>query len=196
MSDNLKIWNLLAVTDPAYTKPFKRKGGFSGTDISPTYRQKVMTEAFGVCGHGWGWEIQDRWKDDGCVYVQVNVWTLTADGQKGWTGPQIGGTEIGRLNDESYKMATTDAFGKCVAALGVAADVYSGQFDDSKYQRQAGIVHAERQWDMSLAGIEAMLKESGADIKAVRKKVQESKPPTHVLANLKDLFERAENGDL
>lgn len=37
-------------------------------------------------------------------------------------------------NDEGYKMAITDALGTAVKMLGVAADVYAGKWDGSKYR--------------------------------------------------------------
>lgn len=46
-----------------------------------------------------------------------------------WTGPQIGGTVMTRTPDEAYKMAITDALGKCFAQIGLGADVYMGEFD-------------------------------------------------------------------
>lgn len=142
---NIRHWARLQVTDPKHTKPFKKAGGFSGTDISPAYRIQRLTEEFGPCGQGWGYTIQDRWREqfparDGeppkdFVFVQLSLW-WSEDGERYETGPQIGGTEAGRTPDEAYKMAVTDALGKCALLLGVAADVYLGFFDGSKYQRQ------------------------------------------------------------
>ena len=37
-------------------------------------------------------------------------------------------------NDEGYKMAVTDALGTAMKMLGVAAEVYLGNFDGSKYR--------------------------------------------------------------
>jgi hypothetical protein len=39
-------------------------------------------------------------------------------------------------SDEGYKMATTDALGTAMKMLGVAAEVYAGNFDGSKYINQ------------------------------------------------------------
>jgi len=199
---NTKVWDYLSVTDPKYTKQFRRKGGFSGTDISPTFRQKVMTELFGVAGHGWGWEIERCWEANNCVFVQLNVWTRlpgsegnSTDG-RGWVGSQIGGTEIGRTPDESYKMAVTDAFGKCCAALGVGADVYSGQFDDSKYQRSAANVHEKRDidhWSYTLDELEQIIGKCSTshDLEKLHRKVANSNPPSSVHKKLKALFDKA-----
>ena len=52
----------------------------------------------------------------------------------------MGGTTLIKLgkgallpNDEGYKMAVTDALGTALKMLGVAADIYMGKFDGSKY---------------------------------------------------------------
>jgi hypothetical protein len=133
---NNTIWDSVSKTDPKFTKNFKRGGGFGGTDINPAYRLKRMTEQFGICGVGWGWVTERVWREDyagsAFVFAQVNVWT---GDRVNLTGSQIGGTDASRTPDESYKMAITDALGKCFLALGVAADVYLGEFD-SKYSRE------------------------------------------------------------
>ena len=137
-----EIWKELSPVAAGAAKKFKRAGGFSGTDINPQWRMKRMTEVFGPVGLGWGYEIEDRWSEtitqgDGQVtiaYVQLRAWwvDLNGDGEKGnrrYTGSQIGGTSMKRTPDESYKMAITDALGKCLAQLGLAAEVYLGEFD-------------------------------------------------------------------
>lgn len=149
---NVRHWLKLCKTDPNHTKPFRKAGGFSGTDISPAYRIQRLTEEFGPCGQGWGYAIHERWRetfpvkrknakgdyestDKDFVFVQLSLWWT--DGEDRYeTGPQIGGTECTEAPDEAYKMAVTDALGKCALLLGVAADVYLGFFDGSKYQRQ------------------------------------------------------------
>ncbi len=138
--ENSKLWDKLKTPPEKYTKKFRKAGGFSGTNIDPTWRAQVMTEVFGPVGKGWGWEIQDRWREEyhseegeaWYVFVQVRVWYLI-DGEECWTGPQIGGTDT-RIPDEGYKMAITDALGKCLLSIGVGAAVYLGEFDN-KYGR-------------------------------------------------------------
>lgn len=146
---NTAIWDKVSHTDPAYTKKISGKK-FSGTDIKPAYRLKKMTEAFGPAGKGWGYEVQEHWRETvtarskgndipvECVFVMLRVWWSEDGGQtKYFTGSQIGGTETGMAVDEAYKMAITDALGKCLVDLGVCADVYLGEFgNDSKYSRQ------------------------------------------------------------
>ncbi len=148
---NLEIWTAVDKTDPKHTKKFTGAAGIPLRNIDPVYRMKRLTEQFGPCGVGWGWVIERTWRDafsntfydkesgehvtevKDCVYAQVYIWYVW-EGERRQTGPQIGGTETGRTPDESYKMAVTDAFGKCAVALGLCADVYLGEFDN-KYGR-------------------------------------------------------------
>jgi hypothetical protein len=39
-----------------------------------------------------------------------------------------------RPDDECFKMSMTDAVGKCLVQIGLGADIYLGQFEDSKYR--------------------------------------------------------------
>jgi len=142
---NLALWNRLKRTDPRSTKPFTRFG-FKGTQIDPTWRLQMMTEAFGPVGKGWGYEQLEWTVQERMVFVCVRIWYKDAEtGEICWTGPQWGGTEMMRRrrdgseepNDEAFKMSTTDAIGKCALQLGLAADVYMGQFDDSKYREES-----------------------------------------------------------
>lgn len=141
---NVRHWINLCKTDPNHTKKFTRAGGFSGTDISPAYRIQRLTEEFGPCGEGWGHVIHSRWRETfpgkngatECVFAEVSLWWKNEKGERCETGPQIGGTIADRTPDEAYKMAVTDAIGKCALFLGVAADVYLGWYDDAKYIRQ------------------------------------------------------------
>ncbi|HSK40198.1 MAG TPA: hypothetical protein VK943_10570, partial [Arenibaculum sp.] len=143
---NLSIWNQLQRTDPRATKPFTRAGGFRGTQIDPTWRLHMMTEMFGPVGRGWGYEQLEWTVVERMIFICVRVWYVDPEtGEKCWTGPQWGGTEIVRRNrdgterpdDECFKMSITDAVGKCLLQLGLAADVYLGQFDDSKYREES-----------------------------------------------------------
>jgi hypothetical protein len=146
-TENLYLWDRLKRTDPKATKPFQRAGGFRGTQIDPVWRIQMMTETFGPVGLGWGheqleWTIAER-----MVFICCRVWYIDPDTQtKCFTGPQWGGTELIRKNnrdgterpdDEAFKMSVTDAIGKCMLQIGLAADVYMGQFDDSKYRDES-----------------------------------------------------------
>lgn len=131
----------MATTDKNYTKDFKKAGGFGGTDINPQWRMRRMTEQFGPVGVGWGYEVKRTWREDfgniPFVFAEVVLWYYPSDADEtpAQTGPQIGGTDASRASDEAYKMAITDGLGKCMAQIGLAADVYLGEFD-TKYSRE------------------------------------------------------------
>jgi hypothetical protein len=149
---NTRFWDQLAATDRRYVKPIQGKR-YSGSNIRSEYRMKKMTEAFGPVGEGWGWVIDERWREDfpivvrdakgaertdsrPFVFVQLHVWWRT-DGEKHVVGSQIGGTAIdGNDADDAYKKAITDALGKCLATLGVCADVYLGEHDRPERERR------------------------------------------------------------
>lgn len=122
------------------------------TDINPQWRYEIMDEVYGPCGDGWKYEIVKLWDyptQDGTVlaFAQINVYVKTADG---WSDPipGLGGNTLVDMvkgynqgdpkrpkpNDEGYKMAITDALGTALKMLGVAADIYAGRWDGSKYR--------------------------------------------------------------
>ena len=119
------------------------------SDINPQWRYETMTNEFGPCGIGWKYEIVKTWTQDLSdgqimLFVEVNLYTFDLETDK-WSSPipSIGGDFVVEKdkngihgNDEAYKMATTDALGVAMKMLGVAADVYRGLANDSKYGRQ------------------------------------------------------------
>ena len=136
--ENTKLWNSVVDTPPEYLKEFKRAGGFAGKSIDPTYRIRKLTEVFGPVGKGWGFIQEDQWSDGGSgayvVYVRGHIWYML-DGERYMTNSHTGGTVCDRAPDEAYKMAETDALGKCCVDLGLSCDVYMGEHDGDKYQR-------------------------------------------------------------
>jgi hypothetical protein len=143
-NENLTLWERLSKTDPKHTKQFTRAGGFKGTAIKPMWAIRRATEEFGPIGNGWGFE-EDEHLTIPCVdgqtlvYVRARVW-YAQHGEAYWTGPQWGGDFVvksvkGELrpDDEAFKKALTDAVMKCLAYIGIGADVHMGQFDDQKY---------------------------------------------------------------
>lgn len=115
------------------------------TDINPQWRYKAMTEAFGLVGIGWKYEVRKLWTEQGAgaeklAFAQVAVYIKDGDA---WSDPieGIGGSRLVQLekgaavsNDEGYKMAVTDAFSTALKMLGVAADIYAGMWDGTKYK--------------------------------------------------------------
>ncbi len=147
MENNLKYYDALAQPPPSALRSIS--GGRIGgkTDINPQWRYKAMTEQFGPIGIGWKYAIDRLWlepADNGqvCAFSQINVWILVRDE---WSEaiPGIGGsmmTEMERnglhVSDECFKMATTDALSVALKMVGVAADIYAGHWDGSKYKNK------------------------------------------------------------
>ncbi len=120
------------------------------SDINPQWRYEALTNEFGACGVGWKYEIVETHTQEvpngnsGSLMVFVKINLYIKDGEE-WSAPipAYGGDMLIvqdkngiHGNDEAYKMATTDALGVAMKMLGVAADVYRGLANDSKYGRE------------------------------------------------------------
>lgn len=133
---NLAWWKSWEHVSPGMLKEIKG-GNLNGkSDINPVWRFKALTEAFGPCGIGWLVTEAERWKDEAAGEISVNVKVhlrIRIGGE--WSHPieGVGGSKLcgkGRgdgINDEAWKMATTDAISVACKALGMAADVYTGR---------------------------------------------------------------------
>lgn len=142
-SDNLELYNKVRNVPREAQKQFNN-GRFSGTDINPMWRIKELTNQFGICGVGWYYEIVDKSiepimaSDEIVANVEIKLY-IKVDGE--WSKPitGIGGSKLASqerkglyVNDEAYKMATTDAISVACKELGFGADVY-WQNDNDKY---------------------------------------------------------------
>lgn len=144
MNSNLSVWNKVSQAPSHFLKEIKFGYLKGKSDISPQWRLMAMTQAYGQVGHGWTYRIVRLWSEaaaDGNVMAFAEVAVKTkVDGEWGEEFWGIGGSTIVdknkngiQANDEGYKKATTDALGVAFKAVGVAADVYLGNFDGSKY---------------------------------------------------------------
>ena len=154
MSENTKIWDALAKTDPAHTKKFSRAGGFRGTSVKPIYTTHKMTEQFGPAGKGWGmsepvFQVVPA-GDQILVYCTVGLWW----GQRDQIVYGVGGDIVWGKNkngayvdDEAFKKSYTDALSNAMKQIGMSADIHMGQHDDDKYvsalREEFGNGHAE-----------------------------------------------------
>ncbi|WP_052185523.1 hypothetical protein [Treponema sp. OMZ 838] len=144
MMDAMEIYNKLS-RPPANMLRKITGGKLSGkTDINPQWRYKAMSETFGLVGIGWKYEIMRLWTEAGAGgevlgFAQVAVYVKTGDT---WGDPIIGvgGSKLVQLekgqlvsNDEGFKMAITDAFSTSLKMLGVAAAIYEGRWDGTRY---------------------------------------------------------------
>lgn len=145
MSDNLKIWNSVK-QPPAMALKTIGGGRLKGmTDIKPQWRYLAMTEQFGVCGVGWKYTVEKLWLEQGSndqivafanvlLFIKMNgAWS---DGVPGNGGSMFIAKESSGLHtsDEAYKMAITDALSTAMKLIGVAADVYMGGWNGSKFK--------------------------------------------------------------
>jgi hypothetical protein len=142
---DMKKWYAFSAVPPAYLKRIDFGTLKGKSDISPQWRIKAMTEVFGMCGEGWYHDLDKMWDQSGAngehmVFCKVNVYLKLDDGS--WSAPIVGiggNTTIDKnknglqANDEGWKMAYTDALGTAMKSIGVASEVYEGNWDGSKY---------------------------------------------------------------
>lgn len=139
--DNMQIYQRSRQVPDEAKKSFNN-GSFSGTDINPMWRIKMLTEMFGPCGIGWYYEViserAEQHNDMTMAIVDLNLY-IKVDGE--WSKPIYGTggntlvktTKQGpKSSDEGYKMALTDALSVACKALGIGADVYFEK-DKTKY---------------------------------------------------------------
>lgn len=167
--DNKQLWN--QVKRPPETALKTIGGGrLKGmTDINPQWRLEIMTEIFGQCGHGWGYNIDKLWTETGAnneilCFALVNVWYKFKGEDASWIHG-IGGHKLVmrekdgmQSNDEGYKMAVTDALSVALKALGVGADIYAGKWDGSKYKEEKQPEKPQKQpgdYDKALKAIQS-----------------------------------------
>ena len=135
MENYMEYYNKFAAV-PVEAQKSINAGRLKGmTDINPMWRIKVITEAFGMCGFGWKYEIVSQRLEAGdndsvCAFVDINLY-VKVDGEWSAPIPGIGGASYianernGKYtSDECFKMALTDALSVACKALGVGADVY------------------------------------------------------------------------
>lgn len=135
MENYMEYYNKFAAV-PVEAQKSINAGRLKGmTDINPMWRIKVLTEAFGMCGFGWKYEIVSQRLEAGdndsvCAFVDINLY-VKVDGEWSAPIPGIGGASYianernGKYtSDECFKMALTDALSVACKALGVGADVY------------------------------------------------------------------------
>lgn len=142
--DAMEIYNRLSHPPEDMLKKITGGKLAGKTDINPQWRYRVMTETFGLVGIGWKYEIIKLWTESGAggevlgfalVAVCVKQGEVWSDPIVGIGGSKLVQLEKGQLvsNDEGYKMAITDAFSTSLKMLGVAAAIYEGRWDGSKY---------------------------------------------------------------
>lgn len=135
--DNLKYYNMGRAVPQEAQKPFSN-GRFSGTDINPMWRIKMLTEMFGPAGIGWYVDnVVERSEEHGDTTISIVTLNLYVKVDGEWSKPiyGTGGNTLlrkGVASDEGYKMAYTDALSVACKALGIGADIWFAN-DKTKY---------------------------------------------------------------
>jgi len=149
---NKALWERVCVTDPAAVKPITGKQ-YSGNSPKPYWIVERLTDEFGPCGIGWGFQIInerfERFSDTDSLHVAVVRLWYVQDGKRGEL-EQIGQTKASyvtskgsfMLDEDAPKKSVTDALVKCASYLGFAGDIFSGRWDDSKY-----VAEARAEWE-------------------------------------------------
>ena len=174
--DNMELWRSVCVTDPRAVKPITGKQ-YKGNSPKPYWVIQRATEVFGPCGLGWGVQILserfERFGDEALHIAHVKVWYMQ-DGKR-CEIEQMGQTRAAYISaagkhivdEDAPKKSATDGMVKCLSMLGFAGDIFSGQWDDSKYVAWAAEETKRREMptitEKQAADIAALIQEVGAD---------------------------------
>lgn len=182
---NLLLWEKVRAV-PAEAKKKITGGRINGmTDINPTWRQKCLTENFGICGIGWKYVITDKRLEKGgnneiSAFVDIDLF-IKVDGQWSDAIPGTGGSSFVTneskglyTSDECFKMALTDAISVSCKALGIGADVYFEK-DATKYTQPEPKTGERPQETTQQALTEPQLKRLYAIAKAAGKTMDDVK---------------------
>lgn len=180
---NMKLWDSVCVTDPKAVKPITGKQ-YKGNSPNPYWIIQRATETFGPCGIGWGVVVAnerfERLTDTDVLHVAlVRVWYVQ-DGNRGEI-EQMGQTKASyktkdggtMVDEDAPKKSVTDGMVKCLSMLGFAGDIFSGQWDDSKYVQWAAEETARRETpslsDEQVSTIAALMSQTGTELPGLLK---------------------------
>lgn len=173
----MELWRSVCTTAPHAVKAITGKQ-YKGNSPKPYWLIQRATETFGPCGIAWGVTVVnerfERLTDTDVLHVAlVRVWYVQ-DGQRGEI-EQMGQTKASyrtkggetMVDEDAPKKSVTDGMVKCLSMIGFAGDIFSGQWDDSKYVEWAGQETARREHptidEKQSEDIEALIQEVGAD---------------------------------
>lgn len=143
---NKDFWDRAKTTDPSRVKPITGKP-YKGNSPQPYYIVERLTDAFGMCGVGWGLRVinerMEKLSEHDILHIaRIELWYV--QGEQRGSIEQIGQTKaaymtskgIVMVDEDAPKKSVTDAMVKCASYLGFAGDIFSGLWDDSKYVAQ------------------------------------------------------------
>jgi hypothetical protein len=140
--ENTAIWEKHRKIPTDQAKPITGKD-YGGTSPKPHYIIWCLTDMFGPIGKGFGWNVLAEdftlLGDTHLHWCRIRFWWRDAEGvheceQYGQTKAAYvtsGGKH--RVDEDAPKKSLTDAVVKAASQLGVAADIFLGRWDDSKY---------------------------------------------------------------
>ena len=135
-TENMKLWDAVEKTNPAYTKKAKI-GGMSITAVAPQYQIKNATEQFGAYGIKWGFKsIEFDFSLVESLKLIVFKGTFFCP-----DGECVIGNSCKVFMDRACEMVDadfakkleTDALTKVLSKMGFNADIFMGRYDDTKY---------------------------------------------------------------
>jgi hypothetical protein len=155
IEQNKALWQSVCVTAPHAVKPITGKQ-YKGNSPKPYWIIERATDTFGPCGIGWGLEVVnerfERFGETESLHIAlVRVWyihkgergTIEQMGQTRASYQSAGGKFI--VDEDAPKKSVTDGMVKCLSMIGFAGDIFSGQWDDSKYVAWAAEETAKRE---------------------------------------------------
>lgn len=145
MMGNLDIWEKHRTIPTDQAKPITGKD-YNGTSPKPHYIIWCLTDMFGPLGKGFGWNVLAEdftlLGDTHLHWCRIRFWWRDGDGiheceQYGQTKAAYmagkGENRYHKVDEDAPKKSLTDAIVKAASQLGVAADIFLGRWDDSKY---------------------------------------------------------------
>lgn len=146
---NLDLWNKFADIDPAFTKPITGKA-YKGTSPSPHYVIRCLTEMFGPVGVGFGWEVVREdftpMGEEVLHWCRIRFWhtdRANAFDAYGQTKALMKTRNGPMLDEDAPKKSLTDAIVKAASQVGIAANIFLGRWDDSRYVAEVAREFAE-----------------------------------------------------
>lgn len=146
---NLDLWDKFADIDPAFTKPITGKA-YKGTSPSPHYVIRCLTEMFGPVGVGFGWEVVREdftpMGEEVLHWCRIRFWhtdRANAFDAYGQTKALMKTRNGPMLDEDAPKKSLTDAIVKAASQVGIAANIFLGRWDDSRYVAEVAREFAE-----------------------------------------------------
>ena len=167
--ENMKLWREVCITAPHAVKPITGKQ-YKGNSPKPYWLIQRATETFGPVGKGWGMTIVnerfERLTETDVLHVALIRFWYMLDGTK-CEVEQMGQTKAAyktaaggmMVDEDAPKKSATDGMVKCMSMIGFAGDIFSGQWDDSKYVEWAAVETQKRESGITPERIAAIEKE-------------------------------------